>query len=143
MESTLGAGLPLPVADALSVPFWAAASRKQLSIQRCQECRRYFFPPVPFCHECMSTRLAYESVSGLATVHSYTEVVSGARHGYFATKTPYLVGIVELSEQTGLLMYTNLVGAKLADLSVGAKVAVDFETLSPGCLIPQFRVIDV
>lgn len=143
MESTVGASPPLPVADALSVPFWAAVSRKQLSIQRCLQCRKYFFPPVPFCHECSSTRLAYEPVSGLATVHSYTEVVSGARHGHFAARVPYLVGIVELSEQTGLLMYTNFVGAKLADLSVDAKVTVEFETLSPGCLIPQFRLIEI
>ena len=136
--TTPGPGRPLPAPDR-SAGFWDAARNGRLSIQRCQQCRTYQHPPLAYCHTCMSTELDYEPVSGRGVVYSYTQVVSGPRHPYFLGVTPYLVGLVELAEQKGLLLYTNFPGEPLADLRVGAEVAVTFEQIAPETWLPQFR----
>ena len=132
---------PVPVADELSAPFWDGVANNQLLIQRCADCRRYFYPPVKACAACESKQLVFEEVSGRGTVFSYSEIVSGARHPYFKSITPYLVGVVELEEQEGLHMFSNFPGSTLADLTVGAKVQVEFEEIAPGHSIPQFRCV--
>jgi hypothetical protein len=67
-------------------------------------------------------------------------MVGAARHPYFVDLQRYIVGVVELVEQSGLVMYTNFPGATLEDLVVGAEVAVEFETVSEECVLPQFRL---
>lgn len=131
---------PYPVADDLSEPFWKAANEGILKIQRCTSCRRFHFPATSVCSECASTELKYETVSGRGRVHSYTETLAGARHPFFASIAPYLVGLVELEEQEGLLMYTNFPEARLDDMRAGAVVEVIFERLSTGQRIPQFHL---
>ena len=131
---------PTPVSDELSAPFWEAVRDKRLEVQRCGDCRRYSYPPTRICAACSSGNLAYEQVSGRGTVFSYSETVSGARHPYFASITPYLVGLVSLEEQEGLMMCSNFPGATLAELSVGARVEVEFQEITPDATIPQFRL---
>lgn len=140
-SASSGTGPPLPVTDHLSAPFWAAAQEGRLAIQRCGGCLTYQYPPAAYCYTCMSTELAYTDVSGSGTLYSYTQVASGARHPYFVERTPYLVGLVELAEQPGLLMYTNLTTASLADIFVGADVEVVFDRIAPNWFLPQFRLV--
>jgi uncharacterized OB-fold protein len=109
-------------------------------MQRCMHCRRYSYPPAAACIECSSLDRAFEQVSGRGSVFAYSETVSGARHPYFESITPYLVGLVELEEQDGLLMCTNFPGARLSDLSVGDKVEVEFQEIAPNIVIPQFHL---
>lgn len=140
MTDGQGVTKPLPVADDLSRPFWAAASQGELHIQRCAQCRTYYHPPVAYCVACLSGELSFERVSGRARVHSFTEMSSGARHPAFAAIVPYLVGVVELAEQEGLLLYTNFPGARLSDLCIGDEAEVEFEEIAPGVALPQFRL---
>jgi uncharacterized OB-fold protein len=132
---------PKPIPDELSAPFWDGVRRGRLMIQRCGDCRRYCYPPVARCTACLSERVLFEQVSGRGRVYCYSETVSGVRHPYFAAIAPYLVGLVELEEQQGLLMCTNFPGATLEELSVDAEVAVEFQEIaSRAAIIPQFRL---
>lgn len=133
---------PHPMPDDLSAPFWDSAAEGVLSIQRCADCRRFHFPPVDACFGCASSDLAHEPVSGQAVVHSWTSTEAGARHPYWGSRTPYLVGIVQLVEQADLLLYTNFPGAEPSDLEVGREVKVQFETLPSGHVLPQFAPAD-
>lgn len=133
---------PGPIGDDLTRPFWEAARRHELVIQRCAACRTWMHPPRTFCWKCRSTELAFEPVSGRGVVYSYTRTESGARHPYFEARTPYLVGVVELVEQKGLMLLTNFPGATLDQLSVGAPVEVVFEQCGAGQPLPQFRLVE-
>jgi uncharacterized OB-fold protein len=135
------AQVPLPVPDDITAPFWEAARNGLLKIQQCRDCGAYQQPPGAACSRCASADLAFAEVSGRGTVHSYTETRSGARHPAFAAKVPYLVGLVELAEQRGLLMYTNFPGATLEMMHTGAPVTVEFERLTDEISIPQFRLV--
>jgi uncharacterized OB-fold protein len=134
------AQVPVPVPDDITAEFWEAARQGVLKIQRCGDCGAYQQPPGALCGQCASAGLRFEQVSGQGTVYAYTETRSGARHPAFAAKAPYLVGLVELAEQPGLLMHTNFPGASLEMLHTGAPVTVEFERLTDEISIPQFRL---
>jgi uncharacterized protein len=134
--------VPVPVPDDITSEFWAAAKQGTLKIQRCGDCGAYQQPPGALCTACMSCDLTFEQVSGRGKVYAYTETRSGARHPAFAARTPYLVGLVELVEQPGLLMYTNFPGATLSMMRTGADVVVEFEPLTDEISLPQFRLVE-
>lgn len=129
---------PYPIPDDLTRPFWDAANRGQLVIQRCQSCRRFQHLPNVMCLSCGGADLAYEPVSGRGTVHSFT-IVHEARHKAFREIQPYAVAAVELEEQPGLLLLSNLPGTPLAGIHSGLKVEVTFETVSASQRLPQFQ----
>jgi uncharacterized protein len=134
--------VPVPLPDDITSEFWEAAKLGTLKVQRCADCGAYQQPPGALCAACLSTDLTFEQVSGRGKVYAYTETRSGARHPAFAAKVPYLVGLVELVEQPGLLMYTNFPGATLSMMRTGADVVVEFESVAEDISLPQFRLVD-
>jgi len=131
---------PLPVPDALSGPYWEGLKSGKLFVQRCSKCSSYQFPPKSACQACSSTELEFVEASGRGKVFSFTETVSGARHPYFQSISPYLVGIVQLDEQDGLLFPSNFPGSHYDELAIGAPVEVEFQEIAKGTVIPQFRL---
>jgi uncharacterized OB-fold protein len=128
---------PLPQPDELTQFYWDAAAASQFVLQRCTDCAKYQFPPDVVCIHCQSTELAPEAVSGQGILYSYT-VVSRPFHQGFIEHLPYVVGLIELSEQAGLKVLTNVVDVDLDQLSVGMPVEVTFETRGD-VRLPQFR----
>ena len=114
---------PLPKPTPTSRPFWEAARRHELSLQRCAACKAYIYYPRERCPHCFSDRLAWERVSGRGKVYSYT-VVRRASSRSFADK-PYVLAIVELEE--GPRMTSNIVAAP-ESVKVGMPVVVSSTT---------------
>jgi uncharacterized OB-fold protein len=128
---------PLPVTDSLTEPFWAGARAGQLVIQRCRSCGLFIHLPRPVCRRCQSFDLGHKPVSGRGTVYSFTETHK-AFHPFFVDRVPYLVATVELDEQPGLHLLSNLVGIAEPDVRFAMAVEVSFEALSPELTIPVF-----
>lgn len=128
---------PVPVTDALSEPFWRGASEGRLVIQRCRACGFFVHLPRPVCRRCQSFDLGHEEVSGRGTVYSFTETHK-AFHPFFVHRVPYLVASIELEEQPGLRLLSNLVEVEEPDVRFDMPVEVRFETLSPDLVIPVF-----
>ena len=137
----MGLHPPLPVADELTTPFWAGGRQGKLLVQRCAACSRFQFPPRASCENCAAASLSFEEVSGRGKVFSFTQTVTGARHPYFQSISPYLVGMVQLEEQDDLIFASNFPGAEYADLFIGAPVEVEFHAIADGAVIPQFRLV--
>src|SRR5271155_2989987 len=91
---------PLPKPSPTSRPFWEAARRHELTIQRCGACREYVYYPRPRCPKCFSDQLAGERVSGRGKVYSYTVVRRASARSF--GDAPYVLAIVELAEGTRL-----------------------------------------
>jgi uncharacterized OB-fold protein len=85
----------LAAGDPLSAPFWDAASRGELIIQRCSDCGQYQFYPRPFCLACQSDNVSWTPASGAGTIYSQTTVHIQVRP---ELTPPYTVAIVELDE---------------------------------------------
>jgi len=128
---------PIPELDEISNFFWEGARRGLLLVQRCSACLCFQYPPDVVCVSCQCLDLTPTPVSGLGVLYSFA-IVDRPFHAGFVEAVPYIVALVELAEQTGLKMLTNLVGASSAALRVGLPVEVTFEDTGR-VVLPQFR----
>ena len=104
--------------------FWRGGADGELRFLRCQDDGTYVHPPAPICPECLGKNVSPEAVSGCATVLTYT-----LNHQQWvpAPDHPYCIAIVELEEQPGLRLMTNVVNCPAEDVRIGMAVKVLFE----------------
>jgi uncharacterized OB-fold protein len=136
----MGVTRPTPRADAVSRGFWEAAERGKLAIQRCAHCDTYQHLPSPLCRTCGSTELAFMPVSGEGRLWGWTVTHHSVLDG-FEQVLPYTCMVIELVEQDGLLLLSDLVGREeLRDrLIVGMSMHVTFlDQPRGGLVLPQF-----
>jgi uncharacterized OB-fold protein len=139
-ESKLDQDLrPPPQPDAITSFFWNAASQGRLVLQRCSACGYLQHPPEIVCTECQHPELEHVEVAGRGHLYSFA-VAERAFHPGFVAHLPYVVALVELVEQPGLRLFTNIVEADPERLRVGMPVEVAFEKRGDMTL-PQFRPI--
>jgi uncharacterized OB-fold protein len=104
--------------------FWRSGQDGVLRIARCPSCALYVHPPRSICPRCRNRDVALAPVSGRGTIYSYTI----NRYAWFAGMTPpYILAEVELDEQAGLRLLTNIVGMDIDAVRIGQKVSVRFE----------------
>jgi uncharacterized OB-fold protein len=123
--------------ERLTAPFFEAARRHELVIQRCADCRGWIFYPQVFCHLCHSRNLDWERVSGRGTVFSFT-VVRHALHAGFASQLPLGVVLIDLDDAPGVRLVSNLVDVANEDIVIGMPVAVTFREID-GVTLPMFQ----
>lgn len=130
---------PRPVPNEWTRPFWEAAKRNVLALQRCQSCGHFQHPPYPTCVNCVSIDLAFEPVSGRGTIHAYT-IMYHTGDTRFAPAVPYASIIVELDDAPGALLAANLLESPYTEAKVGRAVEVVFQPLDDEITLPQFRI---
>jgi uncharacterized OB-fold protein len=113
----------LPIVTSLNAHFWHGGADGELCFLRCQDCGRYVHPPRPVCPECLSRRLAPEAVSGAATLYSFTV---NEQAWYTGQQVPYVVALVELPEQAGLRLTTNISRCPIEEVRIGMPLRVVF-----------------
>lgn len=127
----------LPRITDLNRPFWEAAHRGELRLQRCENCHHIRYPIAATCPVCLRDEASWLPLSGRGEVFA-SVVYHRAFGGPLADHVPYVVAIVQLDE--GPRMLSNIVGGGQA--RVGDPVEVVFETLSPDCSVPRFRLAE-
>jgi uncharacterized protein len=134
-----GFARPVPQPDAVSQGFWDAAERGELAIQRCANCRVYQHPPRPVCRACGGTDLGFEPVSGEGRIWSWTVTHHSVLKGFEAA-IPYSCLIIELIEQEGLFLISDLIGREGngESLRIGSPMRVVFPRTDRGPILPQF-----
>jgi len=125
---------PLPKPSPISRPFWDAAKRHELMLQRCEKCSKFIYYPRPRCPYCMSDQLQWQRLSGLGKIHSFT-VVHRASNRSFADG-PYVLAIVELAE--GPHLTTNIAAASEA-IRVDMPVQVFFDDVTADRTLVKFK----
>jgi uncharacterized OB-fold protein len=139
-------GTPLPITDdPLDAPFWAAALRGELVVQRCRGCGTRRFPPRPMCPACQSMELAWEPVSGRGRVWSFV-VPHPPLLPSFAAIAPYAVVLVELEDDPSIRMVGNLLPSAEGEINevdprtvtIGMPVRVVFQTVASDVALPRW-----
>jgi len=95
-------GRPVPEPDEASAPFFDAAQRDELALQRCATCGAWMWPVKPRCVECWSAAVEWKTASGRATVYSYA-IMHGDFPGF---QGPYVLATIETDE--GVRFTVNL-----------------------------------
>ncbi|MFI5045677.1 MAG: Zn-ribbon domain-containing OB-fold protein [Acidimicrobiia bacterium] len=128
---------PLPEPDDTSAFFWDGAREGRLLVQRCDQCEQFQYPPEVVCIHCRSTELTPTEVSGRGRLWTYT-VVERVFDAGFSDAVPYALALVELDEQGGLHLLTNVVDVAPEELEIGMPLEVVFEDRGE-VVVPQFR----
>jgi uncharacterized OB-fold protein len=129
---------PLPEVTAAMRPFWDAARRHELVVQRCDSCRTHRFPARDICSRCLSRDATWVRVSGRGTVFSWA-VMHQVYHPGFASDVPYAVVVVALDE--GARLVSNVVGCPPDEIRADMPVEVVFEDVTPEVTLPKFRPV--
>jgi uncharacterized OB-fold protein len=127
---------PLPQVGPEMAPFFEAAKRHQLVVQRCRGCGTYRFPARDQCSGCLAREADWMPVSGRGTVFSYA-VMHQVYHPGFASEVPYAVVVIALEE--GARLVSNLVDCPVPEIRVGMPVEVVFDDVTPEVTLPKFR----
>jgi len=131
---------PQPAPTQLTQFYWDALTRHELEILRCQSCGFYVHYPRPICNKCLSTELKPEKVSGRGTLYTYTWAAQ-AFHPYYVDKIPYCIAVVELVEQPGLRVTSNVIDCAKEDVKNGMELEVTFVDAPNQQTLAMFRPV--
>lgn len=126
----------LPVPDAESQEFWAAAGRGEFAYKRCVSCHRPHWYPRPHCPHCHADGTVWETSSGTGTVYTFT-VIRQNSSSAFRDWVPYAIGMVDL--EGGPRVFARFRG-DLDELSVGSRVVVSSDRVGEVDL-PVFTLV--
>ncbi|BCO34314.1 hypothetical protein BMW24_017390 [Mycobacterium heckeshornense] len=113
----------IPIIDAASAPYWAAAREGRLLITECGSCAKVHHYPRPFCPYCWSDNVHPVRASGRGTLYTYSTVYVNDLPP-FRDRLPYVAAIVELAE--GPKLMTMIEGPSPEQLQIGMKVTACF-----------------
>lgn len=129
--------MPLPVIDADSQEYWAAAARHEFKLPYCNGCNSHFFYPRALCPNCHSDDIEWRTASGKGVIYSYT--ISRRPAGpAFKDEAPYVVALVDLAE--GPRMLSNIVVDDISKVRIGQEVKVTFKDVAEGVSLPVFEL---
>jgi len=137
-EAILTRGVPLPLPDRDSAPFYEAAGRGELVFQRCTACRRFRHYPRPTCPECHSRAFTWERSTGRGTVWTWT-IVRGPTLPAFEPEVPYNVVDVLMDEQVHFV--SQIVDCAPDDIRPGMPVEAVFVPASDDITLVKFRLV--
>jgi uncharacterized OB-fold protein len=137
-------GVPLP--DLVRLPdyeqgFWEGTRNGELRIQQCSDCGFFRHLPMPMCPDCSSLDYGWTMVSGRGRIYSYV-IVRHPVHPAIAEKeqVPYNICMIELEEQEGLRLCSNVLNVAPEDICIDMPVQVVFFPAvdDPNVVLPVF-----
>lgn len=133
---------PAPQINATTQPFWDAAKKGELRMQKCADCGHIRFPIGPVCTSCLSDKSDWVKLSGRGTVLSHL-VFHRAYSPAWKEHVPYSVAMVQLAE--GPRMFTDIVDPERRYIDVdlvGRPVEAWFDPVEGDVVVPRFKVVE-
>jgi uncharacterized protein len=122
-------------------PFWVAAAKHQLVVQKCSACGTVRHPPGPFCARCRTQESEWMYLSGRANLYSFTVV----RHPLSPSLSAYLpmvIAVVEPEEAHSARLVANLVEVEVGDVTINMPLEVVWQDTGEGTAVYRFRPAD-
>jgi len=127
--------------DQWTEPYWQAAREHRLVWPTCTACGTGREMGAPFCHHCLSQEITWKPLSGRGTLYSYT-VVRFPLIEAMNDCVPYVPAVIELEGAGGHRLISNVVGAPLDSLHVGAAVEITWHDRADGVTVARFALAD-
>jgi uncharacterized OB-fold protein len=118
--------------------YWEGCRAHELRIQRCTRCKTYRHTPAPVCYECHSFEHEYVTSNGVGEVYTYT-IIHHAVIPLVAQLVPYNAVVVQLLDCGGAKIMSNLVDVPNDEITIGMRVEVTWDDVSPEISLPRFR----
>lgn len=130
---------PIPLKNLDNAPYWDAADRHELALQKCNTCSSYNHPPGPACASCGSTDLTWDNLGSTITGTIYSYVVSyrpflpGFQHDI-----PLVIAVVELDNLPGVRIIGNVLDGNADNVTIGTAVNMVWVDATEERAIPQW-----
>jgi uncharacterized OB-fold protein len=139
----------LPEPDADSAPYWEAARRHELVVQRCSGCSQLRHPPRLVCPYCLAEGSEWTRVSGRGTVYTFVRIAHAVLPQWRG-QPPYNVAQIALEEDPRVRITGNVVDADKgaqsgpqsdprSGLRCGLPVQVMFDDVTDDTTLPRWR----
>lgn len=125
-----------PAAESFEEGFWDALKQRKLVFQRCKECGTWSHPPRVMCHKCRSYDMEWVESTGKGKIYSF---VIFTREVHPAFKIPYEVVLVEMEDEKGIRIVSNMVDCELKDIRIDMPVEVTFVDVTDTVTLPMFK----
>ena len=130
-------GMPRPVPDHDTKPFWDGCQEKRFLIPKCADCGHARWPPGPMCPTCQGTDTDWIDSSGRGRVYSWI-VATHPVDPLLADQVPYLVAMIDLDE--GVRVVGNIDGCEPEQVFADMPVVLYFpDPTEDGFRVPNFR----
>jgi uncharacterized protein len=116
----------LPGLDGENRPYWTGGKNGKLLIARCTACGTYRHPPFPSCAACGCAHMVPSPVGGRGRVKTFT---INRQQWLPSLPVPFVFAAIELDEQPGLYVLSNVIGCPVE--------AVDFNMAVQVCFLQQ------
>jgi uncharacterized OB-fold protein len=123
-------------ANERAAPYFAAAARGVLALQRCASCGASAFPLRARCAACGSTELEWRESSGSGRVFAHGRLERSALPE-LADRLPVTLLLVDLDD--GPRIPSRLAAGEGPGVRAGDRVALGFEAAGDGTPLPVFR----
>lgn len=130
---------PIPLKNQDNHPYWDAADRHRLSLQKCNACGQFAHPPGPACSKCGSTDLIWIDLGSdiKGSVHSYIISYRPYLPG-FHEQLPYVVAVVALDDVPEVTIIGNILDCPAEEVNIGMTVRMKWVDISEERAIPQW-----
>ena len=128
---------PLPTITGESMPYWEAARRGELLIQKCDDCGEYQWYPRSICANCFTGKIQWVKATGKGAVWTFTVTRQNRTPGF--DSGPYVLALVELEE--GVKMFSNIIDCDPFEVKIGMLVEVTFQRASDKVSVPFFKPV--
>lgn len=128
--------LEIPM-DVWTQPFWAGTAEGKLLLPRCTACRRFRWPPGPFCPHCQSQQLEWLQ-SSIARIYSFT-IARNQREKDAERPSLHVPALIEFPEADGIRILAAIVDTPLAQIRIGAEVKLGWSQAA-NASVPVFSV---
>ncbi|WP_066383111.1 Zn-ribbon domain-containing OB-fold protein [Neobacillus mesonae] len=135
----MGYQKPIPLKTQDNQPYWDAADRHELVIQKCESCQSYSHPPGPACAKCGSTEISWQNLGSEinGTVYSYVTSYRPFLPG-FQDDLPLTIAIVELEKTPTVRIIGNILDCAPEDVKIGMPVKMTWQKITEERSLPQW-----
>ncbi|MGM9927757.1 MAG: Zn-ribbon domain-containing OB-fold protein [Bacillus sp. (in: firmicutes)] len=130
---------PIPLKNQDNSPYWDAADRHELILQKCESCQEYAHPPGPACSKCGSTELSWENQGSEINGNVYSFVISHRPFlPGFQDDLPTIIAVVELEKIPQVKIIGNILECDPNDVKIGMPVRMIWQDITEERAIPQW-----
>ncbi|OCA85327.1 Zn-ribbon domain-containing OB-fold protein [Pseudobacillus wudalianchiensis] len=130
---------PIPLKNQDNHPYWDAADRHELLIQKCESCGHYSHPPGPACSKCGSAELSWENLGSEVNGTIYSFIISYRPFlPGFQDDLPLVIAVVELDKAPQVKLIANVLNCNPQDVSIGMNVKMTWQDITEDRALPQW-----